>query len=259
MTKVVSKIARAQGRDVLRSRWLIVYSAFFLLLAEGLLRFSGSDAMAVISLSMAALMVIPLATLMLSTMYVYGTRDFTELLLAQPIRRGDLYAGLYLGLALPTVAGFLAGVGLPFAVRGALGGQVGVLLGVGAALTFVFSAIGFCIALATEDRLRGMAAALGVWLFAAVLYDGIVLTLVALFSDYPIERPLLAVMLANPAELGRVMLLLRLDASALMGYTGAVFERFFGGYGFVVAGAVLGSWIVLPSVRAHRLFRLKDF
>ena len=259
MNTVVWKIARAQGRDVLRSRWMMVYSAFFFLLAEGLLRFSGSDAMAVISLSMATLMIIPLATLMLSTMYVYGTRDFTDLLLAQPIRRGDLYAGLYLGLVLPTIGGFLAGVGVPFAIRGALAGPVVTLLAVGAALTFAFSAIAFYIALATEDRLRGMAVALGVWLFAAVLYDGIVLTLVALFSDYPIERPLLGLMLANPAELGRVMLLLRLDASALMGYTGAVFERFFAGYGFVVASAVLGLWIVLPSIAGHRRFRLKDF
>jgi Cu-processing system permease protein len=259
MNAIVRKIAWSQGRDVVRSRWIAVYTGFFLVLTEGLLRFAGTESMAVLSLSTATLMIIPLATLMLSTMYVYGTRDFTELLLAQPIRRVDLYAGLYLGLALPTVGGFLLGVGIPFALRGGLGGPVATLLAVGTALTFAFSAIAFCIALRADERLRGMSIALGVWLLAAVIYDGVVLTLVALFGDYPIERPLLGVMFANPVDLGRVMLLLRLDASALMGYTGAVFERFFAGTGFVVASALLALWIVLPSTLGARLFRAKDF
>ena len=104
-----------------------------------------------------------------------------------------------------------------------------------------------------------MSIALGVWLLAAVIYDGVVLTLVALFGDYPIERPLLGVMFANPVDLGRVMLLLRLDASALMGYTGAVFERFFAGSGFAVASVMLVLWIVVPSSLGARLFRAKDF
>ena len=47
--------------------------------------------------------------------------------------------------------------------------------------------------------------------------------LACLFADYPIERPMLGLMLANPVDLARVVLLLRFDVSALMGYTGAVF------------------------------------
>lgn len=260
MTAIVAKVARSQGRDVLRSRWILVYTGFFLLLTEGLLRFAGSDAMAVLSLATAALMIIPLATLMLSTIYVYSTRDFTEVLLAQPIRRLDLYLGLYLGLALPTAGSFLVGVALPFVLRGiAPTGPLGSLLAIGVTLTFVFSAIAFCIALRAEDRLRGVAIALGVWLLAAVIYDGIVLTLVALFADYPLERPLLGLMFANPVDLGRVILLMRLDASALMGYTGAVFERFFAGRGSIIASAILAAWVAIPATAAGRMFRTKDF
>jgi Cu-processing system permease protein len=207
-------------------------------------------------------MIIPLATLILSTIYVYNAREFTELLLAQPIARGELYAGLYLGLALPTVGGFLVGVAAPFVVRGVptAGGALATLLAVGAALTFAFTAIAFCIALRAEDRLRGVAVALGVWLLVAVVYDGMVLTAVALLSDYPIERPLLALMFANPVDLGRVLLLLKLDASALMGYTGAVFERFIAGSrGVLLASAALAFWIAVPATIGARLFRRKDF
>jgi Cu-processing system permease protein len=253
-----------QARDTLRSRWIAVYTAFFLLLTEGLLRFSGGDAKAVLSLATISLMVIPLATLVLSTISVYNAREFTELLLAQPVRRSALYAGLYLGLALPTVGGFLVGVGLPFAMRmGSDSSQLGavvVLLLVGAAFTFAFTAIGFCIALRAEDRLRGVAFALGAWLLVSVLYDGLVLIAVALFSDHPIERPLLALMFANPVDLGRVLLLMRLDTSALLGYTGAVFERFFaGGRGIALASVALSLWIAGPIAIGARQFRRKDF
>lgn len=263
MTSLVARLTATHARDALRSRWILVYTAAFLLLTEGLLRFSGGDAKAVLSLATASLMIIPLATLVLATIYVYNTREFTELLLAQPIRRSAMYTGLYLGLALPMVAGFVAGVGLPFIARGggdpAQRGAIIALLLVGSALTFAFTAIAFCIALRADDRLRGVGIALGVWLLASVLYDGAVLTFVALFSDYPIERPLVALTLANPVDLARVIMLLQLDVAALMGYTGAVFERFFAAWGIALAAAVLILWIAAPVMLGARRFVRKDF
>jgi Cu-processing system permease protein len=258
------KLARSQARDVLRSRWLAVYTGFFLVLTDALLRFSDGDAKAVLSLATVALLVIPLAALVLATIYVYDARDFTELLLAQPIRRSALYAGLYLGLTLPTAGGFLVGVGLPFILRGggdpAQRGTILTLLALGVALTFIFTALAFCIALRADDRVRGLGLALGVWLVTALLYDGLVLLAVALFADYPIERPLLALTFANPIDLARVLLLLRLDVAALMGYTGAVFQRFVGGVaGMALASAALVLWIAVPVAIGARQFKRKDF
>jgi Cu-processing system permease protein len=261
---VVVKLARAQLRDALRSRWILVYTAVFLALTEALFRFSGSDAKAVLSLATAAFAIVPLGTLILSTTYMYNAREFTELLLAQPIRRVAVFAGLFLGLAVPMTGGFVAGVGVPLLMRGggdpAQRGAVITLFAVGIALTLAFTAIAFVIALRVEDRLRGVGVALGVWLLATVAYDGLVLTAVALFSDHPIERPLLALMFANPVDLARVSLLLRLDVSALMGYTGAVFARFFGTFGGAAAAAAgLALWIALPTAIAALQFKRKDF
>jgi len=261
---VVTKIVRAQTRDALRSRWLIVYATFFFLLTEGVIRFSGDGAKAILTLASATLIVVPLVTLVLSTIHVYNAREFTELLLAQPIRRSALFKGLYLGLAVPLVAGFVAGVGLPFALHG--GGDpeyraaMATLVATGAALTFIFTALSFSIALFAEDRLRGLGIALGVWLLVGLLYDGLVLVAVALFSDYPIERPLLALTFANPVDLARVLLLLKLDVAALMGYTGAVFQRVFSGpRGPALAAGMLGLWIAVPLTVGARQFRRKDF
>ena len=264
MTRVALTIAGIQGRNVVRSRWILVYTSFFLLLSEGLLRFSGDETKAVLSLATASLMIIPLATLVLATIYVYTAREFIELLLAQPIRRSSLFAGLYAGLAMPATAGFLVGVALPFAVRRggdpALHGAIIALLLIGAALTFAFTAIAFCVALRTEDRLRGVGVALAVWLLVSVAYDGLVLTAVMLLGDYPIERPMLVLMFANPVDLGRVLMLMHLDASALLGYTGAVFQRFFSqSSGAWLAAGMLLLWIVAPVSIGARWFRRKDF
>jgi len=264
MNAVVGTLARTQARDALRSRWLFVYTAFFVVLSEALLRFSAGDANAVVSLATVTFTVVPLGALVLSTAYVYNAREFTELLLAQPVRRSSIYAGLYFGLALPLTAGFLAGVGVPLLARGggdpALRGAVVTLLAVGAALTLAFTAVAFLIALSVEDRLRGLGIALGVWLLTAVAYDGIVLAAVAIFSDRPIERPLLALMFANPADLGRVLVLLQLDVAALMGYTGAVFARFFSGaFGAIAGAGGLLFWIAAPITAGTMQFRRKDF
>lgn len=264
MMRTVAKVARAQMRDALRSRSILVYTAFFLLITEGLLRFAATSSQALLNIATATLLVVPLVTLVLTTISVYNAREFVEVLLAQPIRRSSLYAGLYLGLAAPLASSFLVGVALPVVARG--GGEdarVSVLfaiIGTGVALTLIFAAIGLYVALRTDDRLRGLGAALGIWLLSAVAYDGFVLTMVALFSDYPIERSLLALTFANPIDLARVLILLRLDVAALMGYTGAVFQRFFGGAaGSALAVAALLLWIATPVTLGARRFRRKDF
>jgi Cu-processing system permease protein len=98
---VVTKIVRAQTRDALRSRWLIVYATFFFLLTEGVIRFSGDGAKAILTLASATLIVVPLVTLVLSTIHVYNAREFTELLARPADSPVGLFKGLYLGLAVP--------------------------------------------------------------------------------------------------------------------------------------------------------------
>jgi Cu-processing system permease protein len=208
------------------------------------------------------LFVVPLVTIVLGTTYLYNAREFVELILAQPVRRRAVFGGLYLGLVLPLTLAFVAGVGLPFAVRGAGadGAALAAVLGIGSLLTLVFGALALLIAVRADDRLKGVGLAIGVWLVTAVVYDGAVLLLAATFADYPLERPMLGAMLANPVDLARVILLLRFDVAALLGYTGAVFQQFFGGVrGTAIAAAALLLWVVGPLVLAGRAFARKDF
>lgn len=257
-----TKVIRYEIRDVIRSRWLLGYMGFFFLATEGLLQFSGDSTQALISLVNVVLLMIPLVTIIFGAMYLYDAREFIELLLAQPVGRRPLFAGVYLGLTIPLSLGFLVGVGVPFILRGG-GSEVStllVLLAIGVVLTGIFTGVAFLIALRWDNRIKGLGIAIATWVAASVLYDAVILIVTTVFANYPLERPLLGFMLLNPIDLSRIVLLLRFDVSALMGYTGAVFKQFFTSVGGIaVATAALLVWAGAPVLFGARLFRRKDF
>jgi Cu-processing system permease protein len=261
---VVTPVLRYQWRDLARSRWMWGYAIFFALVTEGLVRFGGSTETALLSLISITLFVVPLVSLVLGTVYLYGAREFTEVLLAQPVRRGQVFLGLYLGLTLPLVLAYLVGVGVPLAFEGldlaAQRGPLAVLLATGAGITAIFTAGAFVIAVRTDDRLRGLGAAVGLWLITAIVFDGAVLLFILIFGDYPLERVMLVATFANPLDLARILLLTQFDASALLGYTGAVFRQFFTGRaGLLVSTLALAGWIAAPLTLGLRSFIRKDF
>ena len=258
-----AKIARFEIKDVVRSRWLIGYALFFLVVTDALLRF-GSGEKALLSLVNVVLFVTPLVTVVFATVYQYNSREFIELLLAQPVRRRQLFGGLYLGLALPVSLVFVASVAVPVMIHHADNAvkiwTLVALLGTGLALTAVFTAIASLIVAKVDDRMKGLGLAIVLWLLLAVLYDGVVLLVVTIFADHAIEKPLLGLMVLNPIDLARVVLLLQFDVSALLGYTGAVMRQFFGGgAGVAVASVALTSWVAAPLLLAFRAFDRKDF
>lgn len=261
--RLTMQVARYGIRDLVRSRWLLGYAMFFALATFALLRFSDSETKALLSLSNVVLLVVPLANIVFGTMYLYASREFVELLLAQPVRRRELFAGLLLGLIAPVTMAVIAGIGVPLALMGVAPEtlRIGFLIaGIAAALTAVFTAIASAIAYWIEDRVRGLAAAIGVWLLVAVVYDAIVLMAAVQFADYPIERPMLVAMFTNPVDLARLLLLTRFDAAALLGYTGAVFQSFLGGaIGLVAALVAITVWIAGPVFIGARRFLRKDF
>jgi Cu-processing system permease protein len=258
------KVVKFELSDLTRSRWLVAYVLVLALATDALFRFNGADQRAVLGLVNITLLLVPLVAVIFGTMHLYARRDFIELLLAQPLRRRDIFLGLYLGLTIPVSAGMIAGIALPAAWHGAWGQSPGgpllTLLGVALALTAAFVALAFCIAVRCEDRLRGLAIAMALWMAFAVLYDGAVLLVGSIFADANLERPMLAAMLANPVDLARVVMLLQLDISALMGYTGAVLKSAVGSaQGVVLAAVALSLWVAVPLWLGGRSFVKKDF
>ncbi|MEZ4424631.1 MAG: ABC transporter permease subunit [Gemmatimonadota bacterium] len=248
-------------RDTLRGRGVAGYALFFAAVSAGLLRFGGGLERALPSLASVTLLVVPLVSVLFAAIALYEGRDFIELVLSHPVGRRPLFLALYLGLALPLATAFCVGTVLPLALHGLAdhaAAAIRVVLG-GVLLTLVFTAIGCWVALRVAETARGLGLALLLWLALTVLYDGAVLLGAHTFAAWPLERPLLLAMILNPVDLARVLALLALDASALTGYTGAVFQRFFGSaVGVAVAVGALLAWIALPVALALRRFERMD-
>jgi Cu-processing system permease protein len=251
-------------KDSLRSRWSVANTLLFAALTVGLFYLQADGAKVVVSLSSLSLSFVPLISLIYTAMYYYNSRDFVELILTQPIGRRSVFLGLLTGLLVSLVAGFLTGIAIPYAVFGSSDWtSVSALMAVMVivfALSSIFAALALVAAVRCDDRGKGLAVILGVWLVAAVLYDSLVLAGATALAEYPLETPLLLASLANPVDLARVLFLMHSDMAALMGYTGAVFMRFFDQpIGLVVATVSLLAWFAAPVWYGLRCFNAKDF
>lgn len=248
----------------MRSRWSYVYFLFYLLLGVVLLFLNNDLSKAVITLMNVIIILVPLIGTIFGVMYYYNSREFTELLLAQPVKRSSIFLGQYYGVATSLSMSLVIGLGMPFVFYGIFNSNAiwdfSLLLVTGAFLTFIFTALAFVIALSNENKIKGFGYAILLWLFMAVIYDGIFLMSLLYFEDYPLDKFSLVATMLNPVDLSRVLILLKLDISALLGYTGAVFQKFFGtSFGLVLSSALLALWVLVPTFFIWRIAKRKDF
>ncbi len=258
------KILKYSTYDLLRSRWSIIYLGFYLVLGFVLLFLNNNLSKSVITLMNIIIILTPLIATLLGIMYYYNSREFIELLLAHPMKRSTLFIGQYLGLSISLSLSLILGLGIPFLIYGiAVSGAIFdfiTLIITGTLLNFIFVALAYNIALSNENKIKGFGYAILLWLFMAVIYDGLFLILLVVFEDYPLEKFSLVGSMFNPIDLSRILILLKLDISALMGYTGAIFKNFFGNpIGMLTAFSILVLWILLPVWRIIRVAKRKDF
>jgi len=260
--KPIRTLLTRQMHDLVRGRAIAGYASFVGLATWGLLHFGGGPDRALPSLATLVVLVVPLVSILITTAFLYQGGDFIELILSHPVGRKPLFVSMYVGLVTTLIGAFLVGALVPFLIVGIPvgdGGAVGLMLTAGALLTAVFTSLGFLIVFRVADPAKGNGVALLVWLTMAVLYDGGVLYAAYRWAAYPLETPMLLLMALNPVDVARVLVIMALDASAMMGYTGAVFQEFFGsGRGTVLAIGCLLLWTVVPGLAALRSFMRKD-
>jgi Cu-processing system permease protein len=258
------KFIKYSFSDLVRSYWTIIYFLFFAIVSSAILYFSADMTKSIVSIMNVVIVLIPLVSIIFSTIYYYSSREFTELLLAQPVKRSSLILGQYTGLALSLSLSFLAGVSIPFIAGGILASEhildFLLILLAGTCLSFSMSAIAYMTALRHENKILGFGISLFIWFFLAVLYDGLIMLLLVLFREYPTNSLAIIMTLLNPIDLSRVSIMLGLDISALMGYTGAVFLKFFGTVrGLPVSLLSMLLWILVPAYFMVRIANKKDF
>lgn len=252
------KIFKYVIRDILRNRIMLAYTALLLLASGSIFSVEDTSAKAILSVLNIALLIVPLVSIIFATIYVYNSSEFIELLLSQPIQRKKIWLSIFYGLSLSLGLAFLIGIGIPVLLfERSLTGLL--LVACGALLSMIFAAIAMLAVVFTRDKAKGIGTAVLMWLYFTVLFDGLVLFGLFQLSDYPIEKAMIVVSSLNPIDLSRILILLKLDVSALMGYTGAIFQDFFGtATGMALSFVALVLWILIPVGISLNKFSKKD-
>ncbi len=244
--------------DLARNRFAIGYALLLFVLSFVVFMLEPENAKALITLAQITLASVPLLALVFTIVWSYNQYEFTVLLAVQPLHRRSIVLAQFAAVSIALSAALVLGVGLPIAVWAP--GPIGwTLLFTGIALTSVCCALGLWIATAQRDRARAVGIGLVSWVLMVMVWDAVLLWFMYAFSDRPIEPMIVPLAALNPIDLARILIMLRIDLSALLGYTGAVYRDFFGSAGgMLVAFGELLLWTVLPAWAAVRSFRRKD-
>ena len=252
------KLSKYVLYDIVRNKVILAYTIFLFIISFTLFNMEDNSSKAILSLLNIILIVVPLISMIFTTIHYYNSYEFIELMLSQPMSRKKILLSEYGGIGLSLVSSFLIGVGIPVLLFSP--DSVGLsLLFTGVSLTLVFTSLAFLTSVKSRDKARGIGFALLLWFYFALIYDGLILMVLFTFSDYPLEKATLVLSALNPIDLGRISIMLKMDVSALMGYTGALYKDFFGSAtGILFTTGIMIFWILAPLWWALRVFRKKD-
>lgn len=254
----MGKISKYVILDLIRNRIVLSYLVVLLAISFTLFSLDSNPVKGILGLLNISLLIVPLVSIIFGTIYYYNSSEFIELLLTMPIKRKQIIISVYVGLSIALSIAVLLGMGIPIMIYSPTATGI-TLLVVSVALTWVFVSIAMLASVFTRDKAKGIGVVILLWLYFGLIYDGILLFILFTFSDYPMEKAMVALSALNPIDLARIYILLELDISAIMGYTGAIYRDFLGGTtGMIFAMAMLLVWIFTPLLFAIRRFNRKD-
>ena len=254
----MNKIIKYVIIDLVRNKVMIAYTLVLLLISLSIFNLEDTSAKGLLSLLNVILIIVPLVSLLFSTIYIYNSSEFLELLVSQPLKRKTIWLSIFIGLIIVIGLAFIIGIGLPIMIYEMT--AVGIMMMItGILLSIIFVALAMVVAVLARDKAKGIGAVILLWLYFSIIFDGIVLLILFQFADYPLEKFMVGLAVLNPIDLSRILILLKLEISALMGYTGAVFNNFFGTtFGMIISFLILLTWAIIPTWISLRKFKSKD-
>lgn len=253
------RLTKYETLNVLRSRWILFYSAALALMSFVFLYLAGDPEKALVTVATVVTVLVPLVAVLFSSFSWYNSERLTELLTVQPIRRGWIFLARFFALTATLTGGFLIGVGLPFVLRGAWIPQVPWVLALGCYLSVAFVSLGLMIGSSVQDRMRGVGLSFALWFYFVLVHDLVLMVVLILLKDYPLDFAASVAAAVNPIGLSRVMSLVLLDAPMLLGHAGAlVREVLLGWRGQALAVAIVVFWAVAPALIGGRIFSRRD-
>ena len=244
--------------DIIQNKIVLIYTFLLLVISLSVFNLENNSAKGLLSLLNIILIIVPLICIIFSTIYIYNSSEFIELLVSQPLKRRTIWLSLFTGLSSSLSFAFFIGAGIPILLYHADATGIMMIM-MGLFLTVVFVSISQLAAGLTRDKAKGIGLSILLWLYFSLIFDALVLFLLFQFQDYPLEKIMVLLSFLNPIDLSRIQILLKMDISALMGYTGAVFREFFGNStGIILSFFGLFTWIAFPLMISLKKFKRKD-
>jgi len=244
--------------DIIQNKIVLIYTFLLLVISLSVFNLENNAAKGMLSLLNIILIIVPLICIIFSTIYIYNSAEFIELLVSQPLKRRTIWLSIFSGLATSLSLAFFIGAGIPILLYHADATGF-MMITTGLFLTVVFVSIAMLAAGLTRDKAKGIGLSILLWLYFSLIFDALVLFFLFQFQDYPLEKIMVFLSFLNPIDLSRIQILLQMDISALMGYTGAIFRDFFGNStGILISFLGLFIWIIFPLMISLKKFKGKD-
>ncbi len=257
----------------IRNRWIQAFALVFAVLTLAIAYFGmvtsalvGFQSFTRTSASLVNLVLylVPLAALTLATQS-FQVEHGMDLLVAQPVRRGEILVGKVLGLFISMASASFCGFGAAgFIVAANVGGE-GVLrylafVGYTLLLEIVFIAMGALISVAAQSRVRAVAFAICFWFFFVIFYDLAVIALAFVFRQHIANLLIFASLFGNPVDLARVSSLISLGSPTIFGAAGSALLKWSGGVRMTLSlltGTLL-LWILVLGILSSWLLKRRD-
>lgn len=265
----VAIIARKELKDAVRNRWFLLYAAIFTVLAVALSFLStlgaaayghiGYGRTAAVLVNLVAL-IVPLMALNVGAASLAAERERGTLayLLAQPLDRGEILLGKFVGLTVALAAALAGGFGVSAAALALAGtrgdaGSYATLVGVSLVLAVAMLAVGLLVSAASPRASVAGGVAVTLWLGFVLLTD---LGLMGSTLVFKLGAPqLLHVALINPLQVFKLAVLSHLNPTLdMLGPAGMYATTTYGaGLPWIFAGA-LAAWVTVPLAGAAMIF-----
>jgi Cu-processing system permease protein len=274
MTADLWAMARLEFVAAARLKWIRLLTAAFALLAGAAAYsagaandVSGADGFARTTMALVpvVLVLVPLASLVLGVTGQTSEAGGEPFLFSQPVSRGTVVLGRWLGESAALAAAIGAGLGIGGLLVVSGSGVDGLpqfvfFVAMAILLAIIFLSIAAAVAAASSTRVIALGAATFAWVFFVLVYDGAALSLAGWITGRIGGRVLFASVFGNPADLIRIVTLTTAGTPAVLGAAGESWIRFLGGPtgAWLAAAAAVTTWMLAPIATAIALMNRRD-
>lgn len=270
--KVVKALAKKEFLDTIRDSWTLAIACIFAIISMAISYFGlvsqGQTGLQNFEVTITSLMslviyLVPLIALLLGYSAISGEREQGSLavLLSQPLTRGEVIAGKFMGLALALATATLFGfgaTGLLIMWRTGTQGWVNYLyfLLSSVVLGLIFLSIGLLISVLSQKKAGAAAGAIFLWFFFTFIYDLMLLGLLMTLSKQMKVAWLAVLLFLNPGDVFRLTNLLHLEnLRVTMGLINLVSPQLMNGG---LMALIFAAWIIIPLVISVYAFKEQD-